>query len=93
MDLWSARLVFIHLHRHRHHPIILQQHLEIRVSVLSFLYVVLFLWRAAFCPFQSSKELLFSSPLLSKYVMRVALYLAHWLPRPLPHFSGSQTVP
>jgi hypothetical protein len=42
MDLWSARLVLIYLHRHRQHPSLLQQHLEFRVSVLSFLPVVLF---------------------------------------------------
>jgi hypothetical protein len=52
-----------------------------RVSVLSLLSMVLFLWRAAFCPFQSSKELLFSSPFLSKSVMIVALLLGPLAPR------------
>jgi hypothetical protein len=41
MDLWLARLVLIHLH-HRHHPSLMQQHPEFRVSDLSFLSVVLF---------------------------------------------------
>jgi hypothetical protein len=47
--------------------------------------------------FQSSKELLFSSPFLNKNVVRVALYSAHWppvwLPRLLSHLSSSRDSP
>ncbi len=59
MDLWLACLVLIHLHRHHHHPSVLQQHPEFRVSDLSFLSVVLFLWRAAFCPFSVKQRAAF----------------------------------
>jgi hypothetical protein len=47
--------------------------------------------------FLSSKALLFSSPFLSKYVVRLALLFGPlaptWLPRLLSHLSGSRTVP
>ncbi len=47
--------------------------------------------------FLSSKELLLSSPFSSKYVMRVARFLAHrppvWLPWLLSHLSDSRTDP
>jgi hypothetical protein len=52
MDLWSARLVLTHHHhRHRLHSFLLHRHPESRVSNTFFLSVMLFLWRAAFCPF------------------------------------------
>jgi hypothetical protein len=51
----------------------MQQHLEFRVSDLSFLSVVLFSVRLPFALFLSRKELLFSFPFFSKYVVRVAL--------------------
>ncbi len=67
--------------------------LVLKVSLL----VVIFFWRAAFWPFfQSNQELLLSSPFLSKHVMRVALYSAHWPPVWLPwllsHWSGIRPV-
>ncbi len=59
MDLWSAHLVLIHLHRHRHQPSLLQLHPDFKVSILSFLSVVLFLWWAAFCPFSVKQRATF----------------------------------
>jgi hypothetical protein len=80
MDLWSARLVLIHLHRHRHHTSLLQQHPEFRVSVLSFLSMVLFLWRAACCPFSIKQRAAFQLSVLSKYFVRVALLFSPLAP-------------
>jgi hypothetical protein len=51
MDLWSARLVLTHPYCHQLHPFLLHQHQELRVSNLSFLSMVLFLWQAAIFPF------------------------------------------
>jgi hypothetical protein len=107
MDLWTEHLVLIHLHHHCHHPSLLQQHPEFRVSVLSFLDVVLFRLWAGFCPIFSQAKSCFSAlPFFSKYVMRVALLFGPlapcwlpwpltpcWLPRPLTHLSGSHDSP
>ncbi len=99
MDLRLACLVLIHLRCHCHHPSLLQQHLEFRVSDLSFLSVLLFFGRLPFALFLSSKEELFSSPFFTKYVMRAALLFGLAPPPPillpwlLSHLSGSRTVP
>ncbi len=71
--------------------------LELRVSVL-FFNLGAFSLAGCLLPFYSQTKSCFSALLFfSKYVMRVALYLAYWppvwLPRRLSHLSGSRTVP
>ncbi len=89
MDLWLARLVLTHHHLHRLHPSILDQQPESTVSNPFFFYPWYFLsGRLPFALFQSTKELLFSSPLLSKHVMRVALLFGPLVPR----LAASTTV-
>ncbi len=80
MDLWSAHLALTRLHRHCHHPSLLQQHPELRVGVLSFLSVVLVLWLAAFCPVLVKKRAAFQFSFLSKYAVRVALLFSPLAP-------------
>ncbi len=81
-------------------PSFLQSASSPGVRVSNYLFFICGAFSLACCLlpfFQSNQELLFSSPFLSKHVMRVALYLAHWLPiwlpRLLSHWSGSRTVP
>ncbi len=81
MDLWLAHLVLTHLHRHRHHPSLLQQLPEFRESDFSFCHWCFFSCGLFFALFLSSKELSFSSPFSIKYVMRVAHLFSPLAPR------------
>jgi hypothetical protein len=81
MDLWLACLVLIHLHRHRHDPSLLQQHLEFSVSDPSFLSMVLFSGGLHIALVLSSKDLFFSCPFLSEFVVRVAFLFSSLAPR------------
>jgi hypothetical protein len=97
MDLWSACLVLTNLHRHRHHPFLLQQHPAFRVSVISF-YPWCFSLAGYLLPcFSPGKSCFSALYFLGKCVVRVALLFGPlapgWLPRLLSHLSGSQTDP
>ncbi len=88
MDLWSARLVLIHLHPHQlHHPHLLQQQLmEPRVSVLSFQPWWFFFGGLPFALLELQCKAAFCSLSNSKYVVRVTLLFGPmappaWLPR------------
>ncbi len=75
MDLWFARLVLSHYHRHRLHLLPSAMSPGVRVNSSFFLSVVLFIWQAAFALFQSNLELFSGSPFLSKYFVRAALFI------------------
>jgi hypothetical protein len=96
MNLWSAWLVLTHHHHHHLHFSHLHRHLELEKAIFSFLYVVLFNWRAVFCLFSVKPRAASQLSFLSKHVVRVAIYLVHWpslwLPRLLSHWCGSWTV-
>jgi hypothetical protein len=62
-----------------------QKLLKPRESVLSFLSLVLFLWRAAFCPVFSQAKSCFSALPSRNYVMRVALLFGSLA----PHLAAS----
>jgi hypothetical protein len=59
MDLLLAQLALTHHHHHRLHPSLLLQQPDFRVSNVSFVSVVLFLWQAAFCPFSVKQRAAF----------------------------------
>jgi hypothetical protein len=81
MDLWLAQLVLTHLLCHHHHPSLLLQHTEFRVSNLSFLSMVLFLWQAAFFLFFCQAKSCFSAlPFWVNMSWELPFYLAHWPP-------------
>ncbi len=99
MDLWSVRLVLIHLHPHQlHHPYLLQQQLlEPRVSVLSFQPWCFFFGGLPFALLALQCRAPFSSLSFSKYVVRVAFLFGPLAPRlaasAFAHLSGNWTVP
>ncbi len=73
MDLWSARLVLTHHHRHRLHPSLLHQHLKFRVSDLSFFIHGAFSPVGCLLPFFCQAKSCFPALPFCKKVMRVAL--------------------